>query len=152
MAASWIRGTDGKRAELLDALASALVALTLAGLVGSLWFHPRPFAIGLGRQYLAHVPDASFPSDHATLLFALAFSVLLSTGLSGAGVALTLIAVSVSWARIYLGVHFPGDILGAVVVAAISVGAIRPVRGGLRTMVYPMLLRTYDWLAGFVWR
>lgn len=37
-----------------------------------------------------------------------------------AGVASALLGVPVAWARLYLGVHFPFDMLGAVAVAALS--------------------------------
>jgi undecaprenyl-diphosphatase len=36
------------------------------------------------------------------------------------GVALALLALPVAWARIYLGVHFPLDMAGAVVVASLA--------------------------------
>lgn len=50
---------------------------------------------------------------------AVAFSLALQRGPRIAGVALALLGVPIAWARIYLGVHFPFDMLGAGAVAAI---------------------------------
>lgn len=41
--------------------------------------------------------------------------------------ALSLLAgVAVAWARIFLGVHFPFDMLGALLVAALSAALVTP--------------------------
>ena len=53
-----------------------LVALLVNQLIGLVWQHLRPFMIGLGHSHLAHVADSSFPSDHLTLLWAVAFSLV----------------------------------------------------------------------------
>lgn len=63
--------------------------------------------------------EPSFPSGHAAMLFALAFSVYLYDKKMGA--ILILAAAILSFARIYVGVHYPSDILGGIVVAVISV-------------------------------
>ena len=37
-----------------------------------------------------------------------------------AGMTLALLGLPVAWARIYLGVHFPHDMIGAALVSALS--------------------------------
>ena len=88
-------------------------------LISSLWFHPRPFMLGLGQNLLAHTPESSFPSDHATVMFTLAFALMLAS-LRKLGVLILLLGVLVGWARIYLGVHFPFDIAGSLLISLIS--------------------------------
>ena len=66
----WLRGGDAVRRAMLQATLAGIVSQACAQLIGMLWPHPRPFMIGLGHWYLAHVPDASFPSDHLTLWWA----------------------------------------------------------------------------------
>lgn len=99
---------------------SVFLAMLTTYLIRKGWHHPRPFMIGLGTNWLSHAPTSSFPSFHATFLFSLGFS-LLHTGLSklAAGFVL-LLATITAWARIYLGVHYPFDMLAAIIVAAVS--------------------------------
>ncbi|MFD2079654.1 undecaprenyl-diphosphatase/undecaprenyl-diphosphatase [Actinopolymorpha cephalotaxi] len=64
--------------------------------------------------------DASFPSDHATMAGAVAAGLFLVSrrlGLVG-----LLAALVMAFARVYVGAHFPGDVLaGLLVGAAVSV-------------------------------
>lgn len=76
--------------------------------------------IGLGHTLIPHAADSSFPSDHLTLLWAVAFSFLMHRSPRLAGMALALLGLPVAWARIYLGVHFPLDMVGAALVAGLS--------------------------------
>lgn len=116
----WLRGAESTRKLLLEAAASGLAGLLIVQLIGLVWQHPRPFMLGLGNQLLAHAADSSFPSDHLTLLSAVAFSFLMHQRAKLAGMLLALLGLPVAWARIYLGVHFPLDMLGAAAVAALS--------------------------------
>lgn len=120
LAVGWLRGTERTRRIMLAAAASGLIGLLLNQGIALLWQHPRPFMIGLGHTYLAHAADSSFPSDHLTLLWAVSFNLLLHRQPRMAGMALSLLGLPMAWARIYLGVHFPFDMLGAALVAAPS--------------------------------
>ncbi len=113
----WLRGSEGTRKLMLEAAISALLALLIAQIIGLVWPHPRPFMIGLGHQLIA---DSSFPSDHATLMWSVGFSLLLHAESRAAGALLAILGLPVAWARVYLGVHFPLDMAGAAVVAAFS--------------------------------
>lgn len=116
----WLRGSENTRKVMLVATASGLLGLLVNQLIGLAWTHPRPFMNGLGHTLIPHAADSSFPSDHLTLWWAVAFSLLLQRGPRNAGITLTLLGVPIAWARIYLGVHFPFDMLGAVAVAVFS--------------------------------
>lgn len=116
----WLRGNEDTRKAMLVATASGLLGLFINQFIGLVWSHPRPFMIGLGHIFIPHVADSSFPSDHLALWWAVAFSLLLQGVQRNAGITLTLSGVLIAWARIYLGVHFPLDMLGAATVAAIS--------------------------------
>ncbi|WP_343586455.1 undecaprenyl-diphosphatase, partial [Herbaspirillum sp.] len=114
---AWLWGGRGQRLVLLNALAVAMIALGVNQLIGLLWTHPRPFMIGLGHTWIAHAADSSFPSDHVTVFASVGLSLLLG-GMRVPGLATLLLGIPVAWARIFLGVHFPLDMAGAVVVAA----------------------------------
>ena len=125
----WLYGNEHTRKILLEATASGLAGLLINQLIGLVWQHPRPFMIGLGHTFIPHAADSSFPSDHLTLLWAVAFSFLMHRRPRLAGIALAVLGLPVAWARIYLGVHFPLDMLGAALVAALSAWlALRGVR------------------------
>ena len=141
---AWVRGRTRLRFALLDATLTALIALGIAQIIARLWYHPRPFELGLGRQLLAHVPETSFPSDHATLLLALAFPLIMTPASRRFGWALLGLAAAVAWARVYLGVHFPFDMAGALLVAGAATLAVRPIAPILQGALYPRLERVYE--------
>ena len=141
---AWVRRGRAVRFALLDATCAALIGLGIAQGITAIWYHPRPFEIGLGRQLLDHAAEASFPSDHAILMFSLAIPLLLCTGSRRWGVALLLLGFAVAWARIYLGVHFPLDMLGAFGVAAFASFLIRMADPRLRRLFYPLLISIYE--------
>jgi undecaprenyl-diphosphatase len=94
---------------------SALIALGAAQIISHLWERPRPY-IGHADAHL-FIPashDPSFPSDHATAAFAIAVSLLLRN--RRVGVPALVVAVLVSIARVAVGTHYPGDVLGGALV------------------------------------
>ena len=117
---SWLRGSEHTRRVLLEATAAGLAGLLINQLIGLVWQTPRPIAIGLGNTLIPHAADSSFPSDHLTLLWAVALSLLMHRRPRTAGLTLAALGLPVAWARIYLGVHFPFDMLGAASVALLS--------------------------------
>jgi len=54
------------------------------------------------------------------LLWGIAFSFLMHRRHRFAGVVLAILGLPMAWARIYLGVHFPLDMVGAALVAVSS--------------------------------
>lgn len=113
----WLRGSAATRQALVAATVSGLAGLLINQLIGLVWYHPRPIEAGIGQTLMAHAQDSSFPSDHLTLIWAVAFSLLLHEQPRVAGWVLALLGLPVAWGRIYLGVHFPLDMLGAALVA-----------------------------------
>jgi len=90
--------------------------------------HPesRPFQTHEVHQLISHDPGQSFPSDHAMAAFGVALAVLMFLSRAWGGV-LAVAAVAIGFARVYAGVHYPGDIAGAFAVAVIGVGVVASV-------------------------
>lgn len=61
-----------------------------------------------------HGADNSFPSDHASVAFAVAFAVLVFH--RRLGILLVAVAIGVGLDRILVGVHYPVDVLTSVFV------------------------------------
>jgi undecaprenyl-diphosphatase len=140
MTVAWVRGDHASRRELLEMLLSALMALTVAQVVTHVWPQPRPFQLHLGTQYLQHGTDPGMPSDHVTVFWSLAFAALLSRQREAWGFPLLAIGLAVGWSRVYLGVHFPYDVLGALPVAlagvALAHAAGRPLLPAVARILY----------------
>ena len=69
----------------------------------------------------------SFPSGHAAT--SVAGAIILTYLIGRGGVWLGLLAAAVAFSRVYVGVHYPGDVLaGAVLGAAVGLAAIALVR------------------------
>lgn len=115
--------TDMKhRHALVMAGLSGILALVINVVIAHVWFRPRPFTVfhkGTYTELVAHSSDASFPSDHVSGSFGFAAA---SWGRASrwVSVSFTTIAVIVMFARVYVGVHYPTDVLAGVLVGIFS--------------------------------
>ncbi len=125
LVALWVWGRRAGRGGLLASTTATLLGIGIDQILGALYFEPRPFMIGLGRTLIAHAPDNSFPSDHATLVWTLAAGLIATAAAPGWGIAMGLYGLGVAWARIFLGVHLPLDMLGSAGVAVLGAGLAR---------------------------
>ncbi|MFC5700278.1 undecaprenyl-diphosphatase [Cohnella faecalis] len=124
MALLWLSGKTANQKLVFYSGLSAAVALIVASFLLSPGInHPRPFVGHTVHQLIPHAPDPSFPSDHATLAFSLAFGVWFANRRL-LGAHLFLLALLTGVARVYVGVHYPADILGAMVLSLITCFAI----------------------------
>lgn len=142
LAVFWLTCERFQKAAILEAALAVAAGLLINQAIGLFYTHPRPFMMGLCRPLIPHAPETSFPSDHATLLFAAALSLLSRPLWRRQGILLLALALAGSWARVYTGLHFPFDIAGSLVVAAVSVA--------LLTWLRPQLLPAYERLVGML--
>ncbi|PSB92137.1 phosphatase PAP2 family protein [Candidatus Pandoraea novymonadis] len=116
----WLLGRKC-RLNAVHCLLGLLLALAINKMISLFWIEARPFILGVGTHWLPHKSTPAFPSNHGTLMFSSAF-LLLNTAERFSrilGWLSILCALPVAWARIYLGVHWPIDMLGALTVAVV---------------------------------
>lgn len=119
--AAWRRPSSGP--YLLIALAVAVATAMLTKDIAAALNSPRPFMAGLSPSHIAHGARGGLPSTHAAVMFAVAFLLLLHPALRATGAAVTALASATAWSRVYLGIHFPLDILAGALLGAAIAGA-----------------------------
>lgn len=123
----------------LGTLAAVGIAQPLDHLVAEM----RPYYNLPGVEVLVpRAHDFSFPSDHATA----AGAVIAGLWLSGRRVRVvaavaTVAGLFLAFARVYVGAHYPGDVVGGLVLGAAVV-----------LVVYPLALLVLRWFTALVAR
>ena len=113
-----------RRRVLWIALLSLLAAWALVSLIRYWMPMPRPAALDLGTQWLPQGLRSGFPSMHATGSFAVAVALVLDRRDRWA-LLFTLAACIIAWSRVYLGLHFPFDVLAGAALGALVALAVR---------------------------
>lgn len=140
----WIWGAAEKRAAVLATAAGLVVAFAISWTIAATWYAPRPSAVGIGHTIMAHAPETSFPSDHATFLWTLGFGLIAFRACWTWGWLVALLGLLTAWARIYLGVHFPIDMLGSIIVALISAALAKASHPLVARRLLPVVIRFYE--------
>ena len=141
------------RVVCLAALTSAAIGLLLSQAVSHLWARERPFVAHPHDTILLVAPshEPSFPSDHAVAAFAIAFTVALMGG-RPAGALFLAGASLVAVPRIFVGLHYPGDIAGGMLIGLISALAVYFVTRGRWSPLVRLLSRLTDPVTAPAWR
>lgn len=127
--------SQAQRERQQKAVAAAVASLGLANLIIALlnhaWARPRPFVDHDVALLFYRPTDPSFPSNLATMAFAMAAGVGL--GHRRLGVFAYLVATATAVSRVWAGVHYPLDVVAG---ATLGVAATFLCRGVLR-MIEP---------------
>jgi undecaprenyl-diphosphatase len=108
-------------------LSADLISLALRQLIG----RDRPFVVYPEPRPLVHPPSSgSFPSGHAAAAFACA--TVIAWASPRLAVPAYVVAVLVAWSRVYVGVHYPLDVLGGAVLGVLVAIALLKLEAALR--------------------
>ena len=131
----WFEGVPGKR-HVVVAIVGAVAAVILARVLQfSLPFHQRPLltpSLDIHQPLTIRADSynsfSSFPSDTATLFFALAVPLFAKSKALGAA-AMTWTIVVICVPRAYLGIHFVSDLLAGIVLGVAFMAIFCPLFG-----------------------
>lgn len=128
----WNRLRQKRRRGAVLATAAAALALLIDQPIANAIDRLRPYdAHQSAHLLIARSPDPSFPSDHAAGAFAIATMVWLYDRV--AGWILFGVAALLAFSRVYVGIHYPSDVVGGALigVAAVLLLRLRPIRARL---------------------
>jgi undecaprenyl-diphosphatase len=122
----WFATRDSVQREknqrtVLLTMISIGIASALMVLCNHLYFRTRPFdnlTIGYANLLFYKPTDSSFPSNFAAVIFATAVPIFIKNRKYGAW--LLALAVLSSFGRIYIGIHYPLDVLAGAALGTLA--------------------------------
>lgn len=105
------------RYAAVDALAITVMSLLLGFVIGIFYYEPRPFVTDHVNLLTPHAPDASFPSDHSLGTMSIALGI--KNNYKFLGAILIILSLLVGVSRVYVGVHYPMDVLGSYLIVLV---------------------------------
>jgi len=102
----------------LAGTASAGVSLLINQLIGKfIWHRPRPYETHPHVYHLSHSHDPSFPSDHASAAFGIAFGIYFID--RRVGRFFIAVATLIAAGRVLVGAHYVTDVLASLVISVV---------------------------------
>ena len=153
----WLFDRPGRpyrwKVACLSGLASAGLGLLLAQLISHVWVRERPFVAHPSETLLLAAPshEPSFPSDHAVAAFAIAFSVAF-LGSRRVGALFLIGAAAVGLTRVFVGLHYPGDVAGGALVGLVAALTVFFVGRNRWSLIISAISRPTDPLVAPAWR
>lgn len=131
----WFQGKTGKRDSILG-FGSAVLGILISYGMGLLYSHQNPSAIF--ETIVAAKPENAFPSQHTTVIFSVAWP-LFWRERKNIGTLILLAALATGFSRVYIGEHWPVDILGSIVASAIGFGIVYLSEGYIQRILEPLV-------------
>ena len=133
-----------------NGFAAAAVGYAVNFVIHSMWDRPRPYEAHTISHPWSSSTDASFPSDHASVSFAIAFAVIAVDATAGALLLVAAIVIAVG--RLFIGAHYPSDILAGLAVGAVAAFVVVRLLRPVVDRVVRLVERISDPLVRPLWR
>jgi undecaprenyl-diphosphatase len=135
---AWFKPGGQRRSRQRDAALAAVagvLGIAAAAVIGAVHYRARPFLVPAAHVHLliTHAADSSFPSDHATLAFAVAAG-LFAVGADW-GWPMLIFGVAVAFARVFVGVHWPSDVVGGAILGVLCAWVVRALAASLNPLL-----------------
>jgi undecaprenyl-diphosphatase len=144
---------DGDRKWKLacgSGFASAALAYLVAFVIHHAWARPRPYMTHHISHPWSNTTDASFPSDHATVSYAIAFAVLAFDPIAGA--IFLVVATIIAVGRLFIGAHYPSDVVAGLIIGLLAAGVVVRLLPRFVSSVVARVERISDPLVRPLWR
>lgn len=118
----WLATAPGQerrwKVAALAGTATAGVSLLINQLIGKfIWHRPRPYETHPQVYHLSHSHDPSFPSDHASAAFGIAFGIYFID--RRVGRFFIAVATLIAAGRVLVGAHYVTDVLASLVISLV---------------------------------
>ncbi|WP_099156716.1 undecaprenyl-diphosphatase [Virgibacillus ndiopensis] len=115
----WFTRSNRNRMMIICGTITFILAEIIGEIAGKIHSNNQPFAeLANVNKLIDHAVDNSFPSDHTMLFFAFCLTFLLFK--KRLGLFWLVLAFLVAFARVWVGVHFPGDVIMGAIISFIS--------------------------------
>ena len=118
-------GRPVDRVNVLIGLAVSIVNVAMFRFLKLLFERPRPIPVEEALRSRL-IDTYSFPSGHATTSFGLAWVVIVSYPYPSVGLGIYLLAVLISFSRVFVREHYPLDVLFGAVLGSLIAAYLVP--------------------------
>ncbi len=116
------------------AVLAAILALVFNGVIGEFIYRNRPFIDCTVNLLVYHDATNSFPSNHAAGSLAMAMVIYFRRYWGGR--FMMALALLICFSRVFVGVHYPLDVLAGIVVGIVSASIMMEVATGPINMIW----------------
>lgn len=132
---------------LICAMIAVVISMAILFVLNSMFFRPRPFTTHPLHVLLYHNTDSAFPSNAATLAFALSFAVLFYR--RKVAYIMLVLSLYLGLTRIAAGVHYPLDIAVGILLGLSSACFSRLLEPLYRPLARRLLALQYRLMAAW---
>ena len=144
LACLWIWGRPEGRPRNLAVAACLMAGQSINVSLGMIDYELTPFMAGQGYALLERASDTAFPSDHTALCWSCGLGLIFTHGAVRWAAVLCMLGMLTGCARVYLGVHYPLDVLVASPIGLLAGAGARVALPLTTSLAFAPVERLYE--------